>query len=263
MSAFTPAVRWRLRLAAGLIVALAATTGCLHKHKQATTAAAEDECCDDAEGKCKKCGKHKCHGKCGIDNCADIPKGAIPTHPGTYVNAYLNKSADKAELDDFVLYYNEFKDSEPVLGPFGRRHLAQIIARLPTVPFPVVIQPTPDHLKATNTPYHPEDKDIDPRQLDQARRKAVVDLLCQAKIPNAEERVVVGIPTAEGLFGEEGERIYPMMLQNQLGGFGGGFGAYGGLGGFGGGFGGLGGFGGGFGGGFLGGLGGFGGGFIR
>ncbi len=254
MCALTPAVRWRLRLAVGLIVALAATTGCLHKHKQTA-----DECCDDADGKCKACGKHKCHGKCRIDNCADIPCGAIPTHAGTYTNAYLNKQADKAELDDFVLYYNEFKDGEVLLGPFGRKHLAQMIARLPTVPFPVVIQPEPEHLQATNTPYNPEDKKIDARQVDQMRRKVVVDLLCQAKIPNAEERVVVGIPTAEGLFGEEGERIYPQMIQNQNGGFGqGGLGAFG-LGGFG--FGGLGGFGG-FGGGGFGG-GGFGGGFIR
>jgi hypothetical protein len=253
MCAFTPAVRWRLRLAVGLVVALAATTGCLHKHKQAVSA---DECGDDATGKCKACGKHGCHGKCRIDNCADIPCGAIPTHAGTYVNAYLNKQADKAELDDFVLYYNEFRDGEAQLGPFGRRHLAQIIARLSSVPFPVVIQPEPEHLQATNTPNNPEDKKVDARQVDQMRRKVVIDLLCQAKIPNAEERVVVGIPTAEGLFGEEAERIYPQMMQNQLGGFGGGYGAYGGLGsgyggGFGGGFGGFGGFGGGFGGGFI------------
>jgi hypothetical protein len=249
MTPFSSAARWRARLAVGLLTALAATTGCLHKR-----AVTSDECDTSTHGKCHKCGKHGCHGKCKIDNCADIPAGAIPATAGTYTNAYLNKQADKAEVDDFVIYYNEWKVEAATLGPFGRSHLAQMIARLPTVPFPVIIQPEPEHLQATNTAPNPEDKRIDARALDQMRRQVVVDLLCQANVPNAKERVVVGVPTAEGLFGEEGERIYPQMIQNQLGGVGG-FGGFGNR--FGGGFGG-GGFGGGFGGGGFGGFGGFG-----
>lgn len=237
---------WRLRLTAALTVAAcAAAVGCLRKHTDA---------CDS----CDKCGSPVRGRLANLrpDNCADIPCGAIPTHAGTYTNAYLNKQADKAEVDDFVFYYNEWKDGEAVLGPFGRAHLAQVIARLPVVPFPIVVQPEPEYIQATTTTaVNPDEKRPDMKALNDMRRQVIVDLLCQAKIPNAKERVVLGIPTAEGLYGDEGERIYPQLIQNQLGGYGNGYGNGFGFGrgfgfgnGFGGGFGGFGGFGGGFGG---------------
>jgi hypothetical protein len=222
---------WR-RLAVALTVGVAATVGCSHC-----------SVCDSSKQRLPGRLLNRLFPNGCIDNCADIPPGAIPTHAGTYRNAYLNKMSDKAEVDDFVIRYNEFKDGTAVLGPHGREHLAQMIARLPMVPFPVIIQPEPEWLQATATPASPEDKPVDARALDESRRRVIVDLLCQAKIPDAEKRVVIGIPTAEGLFGEEGERIYPSMIQNQGGGVGGGIGGgFGGSGFGGGGFGGFGGF---------------------
>ena len=178
-------------------------------------------------------GHRKGHPDAHIDNCADIPPGAIPAPVGTYTNTIIKRQIEKGDADEYVVYYNEWLDGEKVLGPFGRDHLTRMIARLPDVPFPVMMQPEPDK---------PE--------LNRDRHAALVEALVNAGIADAPNRVVVGRPWGEGLFGEEGERIYPRLLQGGFGGnFNGGFG--------GGGFGGgnfSGGFGGGFGGGGFGGF---------
>lgn len=178
---------------------------------------------------------HACKsGKCEnlhVDNCSDIPQGAIPKPVGTYTNELLNRQAAKGERDDFVFYYNEWLDGQAVLGPEGGEHLDKVILRLRTVPFAVIVQPEPDQ-----------------PTLNAQRQKALIEALIDAGYPEAPQRVFVGRPPAEGLFGEEAERIYPQLVRGA--GFGGrGFGLLGGFGlsGFGGGFGNFGAFGGVFG----------------
>jgi hypothetical protein len=164
-----------------------------------------------------------------VDNCATIPPGAIPAPCGTYVRRAHDIQSAKAEADDFTIYKHEWLLAGKELGPYGRYHLNELVRRLPGVPFPVVIQPTPDG------------------ELNEARRKLIVHYLDLYGIPDAEQRVLVAFPQAEGLYGEEAERVYQQILEGgQNIGFGGLFG--GGLGGLGGG---------GFGGGFGGGIGGF------
>jgi hypothetical protein len=199
---------------------------------------------------CSHCGHHL--GSRFHDPHADIPKGAIPQPVGTLTGAFLNRQADKAECDDFILYYNEWQEGTNQFGPHGASHMEQIAQRLASVTFPVVIQPVGDPV------------------LNKLRRQTVVDILVQAHYLDANDRVVIAHSNAEGLFGDEAERIYPAMISGAGRGGGGGFGGGGfgggglGGGGLGGGLGG-GGFGGGLGGGGFGGGGlgggGFGGGF--
>ena len=166
-------------------------------------------------------------GNCWVDNCSDIPQGAIPLPIGTHVSEFGNRMADKAEADDFVFYYNEWFEDQPVLGPYGTDHLARVLRRMPTVPFMVVIQPE------DNPP------------LNAARRKVIIDALAASGMPDPASRVLVGKPAAEGLFGERTPIIYQGVLQAGGGfGGGGGIGFTGVAGGVGGGFGGIGGFGG-------------------
>lgn len=212
-----------IRVYAALIVA-AAVVGCHH-------ACQSDGCGHGGHG-----------GSClNIDNCADIPKGAIPPKVGTYTNEWLNRQAGSAEADDFVVYYNEWVDGQAVLGPFGGEHLDRMIMRLPEVPYKVVLQPEPNYPILTGL-----------------RHKALVDALTDAGIPEAAKRVVVARSAAEGLFGEEAERIYPKLLMGGMMGNMGMMGNWGGMG-----MAGMGGLGmAGWGGGLLGGgFGGFGGGF--
>jgi hypothetical protein len=170
-----------------------------------------------------------------------------PAVTGTYTRQLFDQQAAKAEADDFVIYKNEWYMGGTKPGPFGSYHLTEIVRRLAEVPFPVVIQPQ-----------------VGDPGLDLARRDVVVRSLAQAGVPDADQRVIIAYPQAEGLYADiQAARTYFFMMLPGTYSFrllygGGGFGLGGG-GLYGGGFGnGLGGFGGGLGGGF----GGFGGGGI-
>lgn len=207
------------RTCVGLGVA-AAVVGChsAYKHKA--------ESCDTCGPHGHHGGHHGIIGCLDIDNCADIPKGAIPQPIGTFTNAYVNLQAGKAERDDFVIYYNEWVDEQAVLGPYGGDHLGRIASRMPFTPFVVTIQPEPNKPVLTGLRY-----------------QAVVNALTEAGIPNAADRVVVGRSAANGMYGEAAPQIYQQLIRG-----GGGVSGFGGTGNFAG-FGGV-GFGGGFGGGF-------------
>jgi hypothetical protein len=201
---------------------------------------------------------------CTIDNCANVPYGALPEPLGVFVRNFQHAQTTKAGGDTFVLYEKEWRtgakdpdEFSTILGPEGVRHLNRLVDALPTVSGPIIIEPTGNR-KLNYEQRH---------ELDERRYQQVVTQLYLEGIEHPEARVVVAYPRAEGLFGDEAPLHYPQVLFpaqslfgfGGLGGFGGGLGGFGGgVGGFGGG---LGGFGGGLGG-FGGGLGGFGGGFL-
>jgi hypothetical protein len=130
------------------------------------------------------------------------------------------------EAADFVMYRNEFVDNSSELTPYGRDHIAEIAARMPSAPFPVLVQ------RSLNN--------ADP-ELDQIRRDVVVRVLTDLGNPDAAQRTVVSQPYSNGINSMEGEQDYGRF--RQIRGFRGGAGG-GGIGG--GGFGGGGGGGGGF-----------------
>jgi hypothetical protein len=152
-----------------------------------------------------------------IDNCSTIPKGAIPQPYGWFVHGWQNAQASKAEADDFVIYKHEWFKGGTELGPYGSYHIQQILKRLPGVPFPVLLQ------VETQDPARNE-----------MRRLVIVNYLAQVGVPDAETRVVLGYPEAEGLFGDEAPRIYQQLITRQnpfMNMFGGGMGGFGGFGG--------------------------------
>jgi hypothetical protein len=170
-----------------------------------------------ASGCCHQCGRFH------FDQCADIPLGAIPQPNGTYACQWQQAHTAKAEQDHYVIYEHEWYRGGQELGPFGQKHLGQIAADLPATPMNVIIESHFD--TARNTVDH---------ELNDARRLALVNALLKQGIEDAEQRVIVGIPRAEGMYGEEGSRIGQRRLQGGGqgigGGTGGGFGLGGGLG---------------------------------
>jgi len=189
------------------------------------------------------------------DPCATIAPGAIPPPSGTHLREINTVQAINAEADRFVIYNMEWAFDRPGLGPYGQYHLTMIAQHLLTVPFPVLIQQTADEA------------------LDLARRAQIVAYLSACGIENADARVIIGFPAAEGISGDEANRIYVQGFERR-GGLYGGYGTFdgagpigvtgpwsgnGGRGGFGVGFGDV--FGGGYGVFVVGGLCGFGGGF--
>jgi uncharacterized membrane protein YgcG len=176
-----------------------------------------------------------------LDKCASIIPGSLPAPNGSFVRQHQLVQTNKAEMDDFVVYLQEWYMGGKELGPYGEYHIVQMAQRLPSVPnWPILIQVAPDPV------------------LNEIRRRVVIEKLANCGVPDAALRVQLGRPEAEGLNGPESFRVYQGLLFNTGynqggGGFGGGgfggagFGGNIGFGGGGGGFGG-GGFGGGFGG---------------
>jgi hypothetical protein len=191
---------------------------------------------------CTKCGGKHDWSHLHVDNCSDIEKGSIPLPAGSYQRAWNARQENKAEMDDFVIYTNEWSlDNDLELGPWGAAHLHRMIVRLPNSPFAIMLQPDPS------------------TEVNAQRRAKIVADLEAVGIADAQARVVVQMPEAEGLFGDESEIKYFRMLfmRNNYGNFSGGNFSGGNISGFGnfsGNFGG--GYGGGFGGGYGGGFGG-------
>jgi hypothetical protein len=144
----------------------------------------------------------------------DIPAGAIPVLTGTYTRQIRDYQENLAEQDDFVIYEHEWLLGGTKPGPYGRYHLAQILKRLPEVPFPVLIQ------------AHPDDA------LNEARRLMVSQFLQTNGILDADTRVIIGFPEPGGLYGSEAVAIYRLGFDPRYGywgtsgGYGGGYGAF-------------------------------------
>jgi hypothetical protein len=168
--------RWRLWIGPCL-VAPALLAGCL---------------CRDGGG-CGGLGGGAGGGKF-IDKCADIPQGAIPQPIGTHTNTLYTNQVNKAEMDQFVIYLYEWQGDTPNFGPFGARHIDRLAARLPQVTFPVIIEPDCD------------------AGINEARRLTVVAYLEQHGNANAGQVVRLGYPIAEGIYGDEAQRIYRQMI---------------------------------------------------
>jgi hypothetical protein len=108
---------------------------------------------------------------------------------GTHVREFQHLQTVKAEADDFVIYKNEWYLGGTTPGPFGLYHLNEIARRAPGSPFPVVIQP-----------------ELDPT-VNETRRDVVVKHLLATGVPDARTRVIIALPQAEGLAGEDAARL--------------------------------------------------------
>ncbi|NBO93441.1 MAG: hypothetical protein EBV06_14185 [Planctomycetia bacterium] len=141
----------------------------------------------------------------------------------------FSAQVEAARQDHYVFYELEWKAGTTILGPAGAAHLDRVSKLLGKTRYPVILEMSPD------------------ANLNLARRDVIVNALAAAGIPNAPQRVVVGRPPAEGLYGEESIPIYPMMIASRftnrgmgnrgmggmgMGGYGMGMGGYG-MGGFG------------------------------
>lgn len=135
---------------------------------------------------------------------------------GSFMRRFQALQADKAEASDFVVFLNEWFEGGTQLGPFGLYHINQIAQRLPTVPFPVKVQPQADSA------------------LNEKRRQVIVAALLGLGVADADTRVVIAYPEAEGIRYEDIERVWTHSLfyHETTGLYG--HGAYGGYGGYGG-----------------------------
>lgn len=143
-----------------------------------------------------------------------MPLGAIS-------RAHWHMMETNGEAADFVIHYNEFADNSSELTPYGRDHIQEIAARMPSTPFPVIVQ-----RGMFNS---------DP-ELDRIRRDLVVRVLTDMGNTDADQRTVVSQPYSDGINSMEAEQDYGQFRGSRglRGGGGGGFGGFGGGGGAGG-----------------------------
>jgi hypothetical protein len=162
----------------------------------------------------------------------------VPAPIGTYTRNAFQEETDLAKAERMVIYQEEWVRGAPKVKDCAMSHLDKVAdwlatARKPYVSFPVRVEPTGDP------------------NLDRTRRLTVVNYLVERGVGDAEQRVVLASPYAEGLQGDIIERIYhsgarlgtgaPSLFGTTGGATNVGPGGF-----FGGGFGGSGGFGGGF-----------------
>jgi hypothetical protein len=128
---------------------------------------------------------------------------------GQVTDSHWETQQTNAEASDFILYDHEFVGNTAQLNTGGKKHLMQMALRLEQVPFPVVVEQTPNNRN--------------PR-LDAERRKAVVGTLAQLGLNPIDGRVVVAPAFNEGLDASEGEAAYYSTTGSGNFGIGGGIG---------------------------------------
>ena len=134
---------------------------------------------------------------------------------GQVSDAHWETQQTNAEAAKFILYDHEFVGDTAKLTPKGEKHLVQIAIRLEHVPFPVVVEQSPDG-------RYP--------QLDIQRRELVVRYLSGLGLEGFENRVIVASAFARGLSAVEGEAAYYSTFGSEFyGGAGRRFGGYGGV----------------------------------
>ncbi len=136
----------------------------------------------------------------GCRTCNNITPGAIPQPNGTYACQWVHAEKARADQDKFVIYQYEWSPEVTKLTASGQGHVAQIAQELCQTPFPVVIESSSD------------------RRVDEWRRAAVLEALASSGNPVPPDRVILGRPEAEGLYGQEAPGVARGMLSNQTGG---------------------------------------------
>jgi hypothetical protein len=127
--------------------------------------------------------------------CSDHKEPPIMLDPlGQHVNRFISVQTANAAPARFIFFPNEWFMGGYELGPMGSRHLLAV-AHAPSNPnSPIVVEASGN------------------RTLDEARRLQLVLDLQRLGMQDADHRVVVNLPSGEGLRGEQAELTYQSWL---------------------------------------------------
>jgi len=159
---------------------------------------------------CAGKGKHKKYPGPSMDR---------PFPLGQVTDAHWETQQTNAEAADFIFYDHEFRYDTirhvdtAELAPAAKKHIEMVAMRLEHVPFPVVIEQSEHNARP---------------ELDQQRRRTIVEQLNRMGVTNADERVVVAGALTPGYTSVEAERAYQTILGGGANGFGRRFGGAGG-----------------------------------
>lgn len=152
-----------------------------------------------------------------LTGCKGAPGYDRPFPLGQVSDSHWETQQTNAEAADFVFYDHDFERDTANLSPGAKDKLMQVALRIEHVPFPIVIERSPNNAAPAR---------------DGQRRQVIVEQLNRLGVENADARVVVAGAFAEGYTAQEGERAYYMNLGNNYGAGGGAgrrFGGFGGM----------------------------------
>ena len=121
---------------------------------------------------------------------------------GQVTDAHWETMQTNAEAADFIFFDHEFVGDTAELAPGAKRHLEQVALRLEHAPFPVVVEQSPHNARP---------------ELDQLRRRVVVEQLARLGVPDVADRVVTASAFAEGFTSMEGEQAYYQTISQRFG----------------------------------------------
>ena len=108
---------------------------------------------------------------------------------GQVTDAHWDTQMTNAQASSFIFYDHEFIGDTTKLNVLGQKHLVQVAIRLRHVPFPVVVEETPNHQNP---------------KLDAERGRPILDRFAELGLCNLDARVVIAPAIAEGLRGTGG-----------------------------------------------------------
>ncbi len=112
---------------------------------------------------------------------------------GQVTDSHWDTQMTNAQASSFVFYDHEFVGDSTKLNVLGQKHLVQVAIRLRHVPFPIVVEETPNHQNPG---------------LDAARRVAILDRFAELGLHDLDARVIIAPAIAEGILSQEAEQIY-------------------------------------------------------
>ena len=142
---------------------------------------------------------------CPLPSCCGLalPSCSIANHGrnmipqvyplGSVLRAHIHTEQTNAEATDFVFNLVHFTGETAHLTPDGKDHLMEVAARMRSVPFPVLIERTPNNANPT---------------LDAERRVVVARSLADLGNPDSDQRTIVAVPYDRGFNSFEGEADY-------------------------------------------------------
>lgn len=154
----------------------------------------------------------------GVDQCADVPCGAIPNKPGSHLCEWQHAQVANASIDRGMFYQADFVGRSNRLGPSAMRRVGTLVQQGSIGTVALYVEPSDDS------------------QRDMARVVSLASAVSSAGVPITLDQIQIAYSPAIGL---EGFRAQQVARAASRGGQGGGQGnAQGGQGNNGGGFGG-------------------------
>lgn len=211
-----------------LMLALVATTGCAHHRWSPLGFCGSDDC--ECESDCESDGcRPGCCGGCHHGMCCSTlacchrRSNAIPeTLPlGSTVRTHYQLMETNGEAADFIVYRHNFVGQTAELTSDGKDHILEIAARMPSTPFPVLVERS--------------ENNADP-ELDAHRRNLVAQVLTDLGNHDAQQRTIVSTSYGPGYNAIQAVPMYYRHVGTRgaagnFGTFGNNFGAFGGFGG--------------------------------